>query len=143
MKQTNKLKTMTILFRAANIIENVAKEDVKNYACNLTEFGVLEVLHQKGQMTIAEIRSKVLIANSSMTYVLDKLQQKQYIERIQNPLDKRNYTIRLTNLGFKYTHEVLNKHYEHMQKVFDVLTDDENKQLQDLLKKIGYHAENL
>jgi len=78
-----------------------------------------------------------------MTYVLDQLEKKKYVERVQNEQDRRNYLIRLTNEGFKYTFDIVPKHYDYMHKVFDVLDAEETQTLQNLLKKLGYHADQI
>ncbi len=143
MDENQKLKLMTILLKTSNSVQHIAKEQIKSYTCNMTEFGVLEALHQKGRMTIKELRERVLIPSSSMTYVLDQLCQKKLIERVKNEEDKRNFLIRLTNEGFKYTFKIIPEHYEQMEKVFDVLSDDEIENLQVLLKKLGYYAKEL
>jgi len=72
----NDLKTLTILLRATNFIQEKIKEDVSKYALNLSEFGALEVLYHKGPLPVQAICEKVLIANSSMSYVIENLIKK-------------------------------------------------------------------
>ncbi len=143
MENTNDLKTMTILFRTVQSVEALAKKDILNYGVNMTEFAALEVLHHKGRMPVQSMCQKVLIANSSMTYVLDKLEEKKYIKRIQDQNDKRTFYVELTTKGKTLADDIFPKHYQAMQKIFDILSDDEKKTLNELLKKLGYHAVDL
>lgn len=137
------LKLMTILFRTIQAIESVVKKDVAIYGLNTTEFAVLEVLYHKGKLSVQNINAKVLIANSSMTYCLDKLEKKAYVTRQQDKDDKRTFYVDLTKKGKQFVREVFPKHYETLKSIFKVLTEDEKNHLRDLLKKIGYNAVDL
>lgn len=134
------LKLITTLFRAKNSFEGLIKKDILSYGLNPSEFGVLEVLYHKGNLTVMQITQKVLIANSSMTYVLDNLVSKGYIERIKNENDKRYFVISLTHKGRLFMDDIYPKHFKHMTEVLECLTKDEQIILQQLLKKLGLHV---
>ncbi len=137
------LKTMTILFRTFQAVESIARKDIANYGINMTEFAALEALYHKGRLPVQAVCSKVLIANSSMTYVLDKLEQRQLLKRTRDNHDKRTYYVELTHEGKLFIESIFPKHYEVMKLVFDVLNDEEKELINELLKKIGYHAKSL
>lgn len=52
------------------------QQDVKNYGLNVTEFAVLELLYSKGPQPIQRIRDRVLIASSSISYIVSQLEDK-------------------------------------------------------------------
>jgi len=131
------LKTITILFRSKNYLELVIKEDIKTCGLNPTEFGTLEALYHKGELSVQQIIDKVLIANSSMSYVLDLLKKKNYIKRTQDKKDKRIFKISLTTQGKEFMDMIYPKHQQTLRNRLDVLTHEEESQLQTLLKKIG------
>jgi MarR family 2-MHQ and catechol resistance regulon transcriptional repressor len=137
----NYLKTMTILFRTQQSVLAYAMEDIKTYDLNFTEFSALEVLYKKGTIPVQSICDVVLIANSSMTYVLDKLEKRGLIKRYKEKTDKRIILVKLTDEGQKMTDEIMPKHYAYMGNLFEVLDVKENEVLQTLLKKVGYYAE--
>ncbi len=130
------LKTLTILFRTLKSIEIQIRDDIKRYGLNTTEFGVLEVLYHKGPLTIQEVKEKILIAASSMSYVIDTLVRKGFVERVQHDKDKRSYILVLTDSGAKKMEAIYPLHVSTMRQRLDVLKKDE-KTLQVLLKKIG------
>jgi len=137
----NYLKTMTVLFRTQQSVLAYAMEDIKTYDLNFTEFSVLEVLHKKGILSVQSICDVVLIANSSMTYVLDKLEKRGLIKRYKDKVDKRIILVQLTTKGQQFTDQIVPKHYDYMLNLFQVLDINENESLQTLLKKVGYYAE--
>ena len=50
-------------------------------------------------MTVSELINYVLIPNSSMTYVVSRLVNKEYIKEVNNPKDQRVKILTLTDLG--------------------------------------------
>src|SRR5690554_5122770 len=140
LNEIDDLKTMRILFRTVQAIEQIVKKDVKNFCLTVNEFAAMEALYHKGKVSVNEICQAVLIPNSSMTYVLDKLEEKGYINRIQDADDKRTFYVELSTKGMDHAESILPKHYEVMHQVFSVLSKEEKDILNAHLKKLGYHA---
>ncbi|TNF09132.1 MAG: MarR family transcriptional regulator [Bacillota bacterium] len=137
------LKLTTILFRTFQHVQDIIKNDIASYGLNIAEFGALEVLYHKGSLPIHQIGEKVLMANSSMTYVIDNLTKKEFIRKIKHPTDKRNTMISLTDQGKKYFKTIFEHHQETLKTVYDILSIEETSQLSSLLKKVGYHAKTI
>ena len=133
----NELKTVTILFRATDYIRSCIQKDVQRYDLNVTEFGVLEALYHKGPQSVHNIKSKVLIANSSLSYVIDTLIQKGLIIKEKATQDRRHHICELTDQGKVLFDEAYPKHVDQLRIVLDILTSEEEQQLQTLLKKLG------
>ncbi len=143
MENSNDLKTMRILFRAVQSLEQIIKKDVKNYGFTMNEFAAVEALYHKGRLSVNEITQAVLIPNSSMTYVLDRLEVKGLICRLQDTDDKRTFYVELSKLGLDKLNDILPKHYKVLTNVFGILTTEEQALLNDSLKKLGYYAKAL
>lgn len=75
------LKLFVVLTRAHDAIQKRVEEDIRGYGLNPTEFAVLELIYSKGEQPIQKIGEKVLIASSSITYVVDKLEKKDLLKR--------------------------------------------------------------
>jgi len=133
----NDLKTLTILLRATNFIQEKIKEDVSKYDLNLSEFGALEVLYHKGPLPVQSICEKVLIANSSMSYVIENLIKKELIDKVKNPSDRRIHIVHLTKKGTMLFDEIYPKHLSYMRSIINVLDVNEEEKLQFILKKLG------
>lgn len=133
----HELKTITVLFRATNLIQKIIQEDVSQYGLNPTEFGALEVLYHKGPQSVQTICDKVLIASSSMSYVIENLIKKDYITKIKHAVDKRVHIVHLTNTGRLLMDQIYPKHVEKLRNTINILEAEEEIILQDLLKKLG------
>ena len=131
------LKTITILFRTQNKLENIIREDVRCHGLNSSEFGALEVLYHKGPLPVQAIKEKVLIASSSMSYVIERLLDKDLITKIISPKDNRVHHVHLNQKGKDLMDEIYPKHVQTLRQALNILTSEEELQLQTLLKKIG------
>ena len=137
------LKLTAVLFRAMQHIERNIASDIESNNLNTTEFGTLEMLYHKGPRAIQMISKRLLLANSSMTYTIDKLEKKGFVKRTKDQNDRRNTEIALTNLGREYIEIILPKHAETLRELYKILSEDEKEELVGLMKKLGYYAEKL
>src|SRR5699024_1526319 len=128
------------LNRAQEAIRKEAVKDIKTYGLNLSEFGVLEFLYHKGEQPIQMIGKKVLLASSSMTYVIDKLEKKELLERIACPKDRRVIYGRLTDEGKALMENIFPQHEQAMARIFSSLTMEEKEHAISLLKTVGLSA---
>lgn len=133
----NDLKTITILFRATNTLSNDIQHQVNEMGLSLSSFMALEALYHKGAMSVASLQSKVLIASSSLSYVIDQLANKGYISIVSDADDKRKRVCSLTIQGQTLMSEVYEQHVQRQRQRLNRLTPHEEVLLQHLLKKIG------
>jgi len=137
------LKAVTVILRASQVIEDAIRKDVANYGLNPTEFSVLELLYHKGEQPIQMIGKKVLISSSSITYVVDKLEQKKYVRRKGCPEDRRVTYAVLTNEGKALMERIFPQHEMKIREIFQDLHTDEIKDTISLIKRIGLRAKRL
>ncbi len=135
------LKLFIVLSRAFQSIKKRVEEDIKCLGLNPTEFAVLELIYNKGHQPIQKIGEKVLIASSSITYVVDKLEKKNLLERKACPKDRRITYAVITSEGTELMHEVFPKHKAAINEIFGGLDFNEKKMVIEQLKKLGYYAQ--
>ncbi|CAM3988666.1 MarR family transcriptional regulator [Bacillus luti] len=70
------LKLFVILSRELQSITKRIEKDIKIYGLNPTEFAMLKLLYSKGDQPIQKLGDKTLLASSSITYVVDRLEKK-------------------------------------------------------------------
>jgi MarR family transcriptional regulator, 2-MHQ and catechol-resistance regulon repressor len=138
----DELKAVTVIIRAAQAIQEVIRKDAAKYGLNPTEFSVLEILYHRGEQPIQVIGKKVLISSGSITYVIDKLEQKNYVKRKGCPEDRRVTYAVITSEGKALMDGIFPQHELEMNKVFADLDADEVNQTISLLKRIGYRAKS-
>jgi len=143
MKEENRyLKAFTIMFRAYQSVQDATKKDLLQYDLNQTEFGVLDFLYHHGEQPIQVIGKKILIASSSITYVIDKLEQKSFVCRRACPKDRRVTYALLTDEGQVLMDRIFPLHEQKINEIFQVLDQQELETMNVALKKVGLNAIN-
>lgn len=136
------LKAFVVLTRSLQTVKSRIEEDIKQLGLNPTEFAVLELIYSKGNQPIQKIGEKILIASSSITYVVDKLEKKNYLKRKPCPKDRRVTHATITEEGKNLMDEVFPKHRKDLKEIFGGLNIEEKEDLIEKLKKLGFYAEN-
>lgn len=109
---------------------------MSQYKLSITEFSVLEVLFYQGKQTIQQIGNRILISSGSMTYVIDKLEQKGIIKRNDCKEDRRVIHITLTAEGMKMMENIMPKYQEMVDSFFGDLTGHEHEEIVKMLNKV-------
>ncbi|WP_029329972.1 MarR family winged helix-turn-helix transcriptional regulator [Exiguobacterium oxidotolerans] len=143
MEQPNpNLKALTVMVRAVDALHEVIKQDVAKSGLNPTDFSVLELLYHKGRQPIQLIGKKVLITSSSITYVINKLEKKNYVVRQACPTDGRVTFAELTAEGRKLMDTIFPEHEQVINQVFQGIDPSDIEALIKTAKKIGLQAKN-
>jgi MarR family 2-MHQ and catechol resistance regulon transcriptional repressor len=108
-------------------------------AANLTisQFGVLEALHHKGPHCQRDIAAKILKSTGNITLVIDNLEKRGLVRRERDSDDRRYLTIHLSEEGAALIATVFPEVEKAIVAEMETLTDDEQKQLGSLCKKLG------
>lgn len=131
------LKLWVVMNRAMRGIEDHLRRQVEPHGLSFTEFGVLEVLLHKGRLTIGEVGSRVLLTSGSMTYVIDKLEQRGLIRRRACGEDRRVIYVGLTEEGRALIETVFAEHAALIADLMGVLPHEERVAVADALKRLG------
>lgn len=144
IKNNNELSLdlFIVLARAYNSVIAHSTRSIQSYGLNSTEFGVLDLLYHKGPQPLQKIGEKVLISSGNITYVADKLQNKNLLVRIASPDDRRVIFADLTEEGRAFMDDVFPQHEKVIVHSVEGLDEEEKKQAIGLLKKLGLSAES-
>ncbi|PLS16454.1 MarR family transcriptional regulator [Bacillus sp. M6-12] len=135
------LKLYIVLSRAHRSINDKVNSFIADKGLNLTEFAVLELLYHKGDQPLQQIGGKILLASGSITYVVDKLEQKEYLTRVACKTDRRVTFASITEKGKEFIESIFPEHEARIHDMMSVLTASERETAINLLKKIGLNAD--
>ena len=141
-QRNDSLDLYIALSRASEWVNAHGDRDIRNYGLNRTEFGVLELLFHKGAQPIQQIGGKVLMSSGNITYVVDKLEKKEFVKRKTSTEDRRLIFAEITEKGKQFIEEIFPKHTEVIEKAVAGLTAEEKKIASQLLKKLGKFAQD-
>jgi DNA-binding MarR family transcriptional regulator len=100
---------------------------------------VLATLRRTGppyRLRPTEFSSALMLTSSGTTKRLDRLEQAGLIERAPDPDDRRGTLITLTAAGHRLIDTVTEAHLDNERGLLDALSDDEQRRLADLLRKL-------
>ena len=118
-------------------------EGLKKYDLTKSQRDVLGYLHftDKDPVIQKDIEEHFHISNPTVTGILNRLEQKGFIERKHNPKDKRIRTIVLTQKE-QDLHEDIENQIRIMESKFEnALGKEKQKQLLEILKELAQNLE--
>ena len=131
------LETYVKLMRATSSVTEKMHGHLRDQGLTNSQFGVLEALLHLGPLCQREIGEKILKTGGNMTLVIDNLVKRGLVKRVQDSRDRRYMEIHLTLKGQDLISGVFPRHAAIAEEVFAILNADEQKQLGELLKKLG------
>ena len=132
-----------ILWKAAKAVEKADQASIAQTGLGLTDFAIMEALLHKGPLPINQIGEKVLLTSGSMTAAVNRMENKGFVKRIEDPSDARTFYVHLTKKGRKIIKQAFRKHEQNLEEIAGILSDDERNELVRLLKKLGHFAQAL
>jgi MarR family 2-MHQ and catechol resistance regulon transcriptional repressor len=136
------LRLIRVMRNMASALFGSLERDIDSYGLSTETFQILELLYNKGPHPIQKISDKFSIPSGSITYVVDKLEKKGYVERLPIPGDRRKTNVTLTGEGRSYFDNIFPKHAQTISDNLSFATDEEKLVLIQVLKKIGYGIKN-
>ena len=97
--ESKSLKSFIVLMKASKSVQELITTDIASYGMRTSDFVIMETLYHKGRQTIRQIAEAVLIKTGSITYVIDKLEDKGWLTRSDCKEDRRVVYIELTDEG--------------------------------------------
>lgn len=140
----NGIHLWLILWRTFQAVSTFAERDVTgSLGMCLSDFGVLEVLLHKGPLAVNKLGQVVKLTSGSITTAIDRLEQRQLVERRASPGDRRTRVVHLTTQGTALISSAFDRHASAMERAAGGLSPAERETLTELLKKFGFRAEEL
>lgn len=134
------LKLFVVLQRAANAVNARIRKQADLHGLTETEFGILEALYHKGPMLLGEVQAKILLSSGGVTYTVDRLVEKGFVQRRECDTDRRARYAALTAKGTALMARIFPDHAAVIERAMSVLTAREQEQLTALLRSLGKHA---
>ena len=94
------------------------------------------LIDHEGGLRQKAIAEEIGVGPSSMSELIDKLENDGYVERRTDPSDKRATLVALTEKGKARAWEIEDGRNERLGAMFGGLTDEEKKELLRLLDKL-------
>lgn len=111
-------------------------EPVKEHGVTTAQIGVLRQLANQPGLSGAELARRLLITPQGVQLALTALEKRGLVERKQDPQHGRILQVFLTDEGRAVASAVVADAVAAHERVFGVLSDDEQEQLKTLLRRV-------
>ena len=125
------------LARAHDTFNHLTATNIREYDLTPAQFGVVECLGHLGPMLIGDLTKKHLVSGGNMTVVVDNLEKEGIVKRTISKEDRRAFYVQLTPKGKRLFDKIFIRHADYIAELASVLSETEQVQLSDLLKKLG------
>lgn len=122
----------------SGIIKQKGRELLSNYTITPPQFIALQWLFEEGDMTIGELSSKMFLACSTTTDLVDRMEKTDLVVRVKDPNDRRVVRIHLLEEGKRIIDEVIKKRQLYLQTVLKNFSAEEVLSLQTSLAKLHH-----
>ncbi len=126
----NFLPTLRELVGTYQAFEAYSNSHIRSLGLSPIQFDVIATLANQAPMTYKELSEKTLISKTSLTGVIERMNQKGYLTLEANKDDGRSQRIGLTTKGQKTFTKVFPEHMDYLQNAFSQLTAKELKDIQ-------------
>src|SRR6476619_4942570 len=132
-----------VMMKAMRALTRYATAGIEETGLGLSDFGVLELLLNKGPLPVNTIGPIVDLTPGSISVAVDRLFAKGLVTRVESTEDRRVRIVALTPRGKDLIVSAFRKHSGQMKRVFSELTTEELRSLELMLKKVGKRAATL
>jgi DNA-binding MarR family transcriptional regulator len=131
--------TLPLIMLSQKLLTRISELLERKYKISNSELDVLASLHSAYEedhtLTPTKLYERLFFSSGGMTKVLRKLEQKEYITRLDNQEDKRSKLVKLTPSGKNILEKSLSDVIELEEAIFAHIKSDERQNLSDLLFK--------
>ena len=135
--------TLLVMLKALRAIRHFALPPIFKAGLGESDFRVLEVLLHKGPMPVSAIGPKVDLNPGSVSVAVDRLYKKGLVSRVESGSDRRVRTVSLTEKGRRVFVPIFRQHAALIKRAFQDVSPEEQRQMEEMLKRIGKRAEEL
>ncbi|EOX4389909.1 MarR family winged helix-turn-helix transcriptional regulator [Vibrio cholerae] len=107
------------------------------FGLSCIEFDILATIRRNDrEITPTELYQTLMLSSGAISTRIEQLVQRGLVQRVASEQDRRSCKVTLTEQGIELVDQALNAHVANVDGMLGVLTEQERKQLGQLLKKI-------
>ena len=115
----------------------------KSTGLSMPQFSILMQLHYKGPCGMSEISERFDVSAAAASQLVDKLVQAGYIERTEDPSDRRAKLLKLSAKGAKLVDDGIQERYRWMDELTSRLSAADQTKISEALSMLTEEARKL
>lgn len=129
-----------VLIKAYHSLLGFTESTLKDSGLGDSEFRILEAVLHKGPMPVNTIGPKVFLTPGSISVAVDRLLKRGLVTRTNSSEDRRVRVVDLTSSGRRLIEQVFAAHARQVDRLAEVLSPKERRQIARGLKAFGKAA---
>lgn len=126
---------INIVLSKSEQLEEKLKQESELKGMTAKQLNCIEFIHEMENPTLSELAKKLEISKASVSVMIDRLSENNYVKRVQSDNDRRSAHVHLTNKGDKAAHLHVDLHMQFAKQLTNGLTESEKDILIVLLNK--------
>ena len=115
----------------------------KSTGLSMPQFSILMQLHHRGNCGIGDVSERFDITNAAASQLVDKLVQSGFIQREEDPHDRRAKLLNLTDKGRELIRQGIEERYRWVDELAGKLTAEERAKVTEALNIMTQAAKEL
>ena len=113
-----------------------AEKRLINNGLSIMEYRILKQLVEVGAQPMVKLAESNMITQGWVTSLVDRLEMKDYVERIRSNTDRRVVNIAATKKGTEFYRKIMELHEEFISKTLNFMDSSDMETLRSLLKRV-------
>ncbi|ANM30348.1 hypothetical protein ABI59_13360 [Acidobacteria bacterium Mor1] len=112
---------------------------LEEFGLGYTDLDVLATLRRSGEpyrLRPADLLRTVLIQSGSLTACLDRLEKREWIQRVETPGDRRSRSVQLTAGGLELIDRAIEARFQDASRNLEALPRSDRRELGALLRRM-------
>lgn len=136
MARERYLRTLRSLAECFHAFERYSSARIREYGLTPPQFDIIATLGNTEGMSFKDLGEQTLITKGTLTGVIDRLELRGLVRRIQSKLDGRSTIVRLTRKGEEEFERIFPAQVAHLRGPFSALSDEELARFEALAEKL-------
>lgn len=115
-------------FVLAKVVQDMVysfNDSLKTYSLSTRDYGVLLTIYNNKNVSQKKIADILKIDKTTVVYIVDDLEEKNYLKRVKNPKDRRSFQLKLTKKGNSILKPLWDMRKEAERQTLKDLTEDQ------------------
>lgn len=130
------LRSIRLLSECMQLFEKMNSQHIRPLGFTESQFDIIATLGNTQGMTCKELGEKTLITKGTLTGVIDRLESKGIVQRERGGEDRRQYFVKLTELGQQTFEQIFPVVIENGRNNFQSYSESDFHILEEQLLKL-------
>jgi MarR family transcriptional regulator, 2-MHQ and catechol-resistance regulon repressor len=135
------LPSIRLLAECYQRFEQLSSNHVRTLGLTPSQFDIIATLGNTPGMTFKELGEKTLITKGTLTGIVDRLEDKGLVKRVEQVEDRRCTIVKLTPRGEREFERVFWPHLRHCRQAFAAYGESDFATLEKELARLKHHLD--